>query len=963
MQETIPSAAKRRTQPLVVLLAFATSACQSPTDDGRIAPERQAEIATHSLTNQNAFTQADFSSGTCDTVIQQPKILQALAILHDQFVTNPQPILDCLKGAIIPVDSESAPTGQHAEWIMAKMTSTARTIPISCVAPINGAQANWDTTVIHIDPVVVSGYASEDLAGLIGHEAAHMFGFIEMSQVAVIEYSRSIPMQIQTCTAHIARNTNPPERLSDLTEEVALQTIGDHSSAREYTLLADRDYRTICPSLLFASGIAGSYSQDGVQAIQMSCTDAAFVHNDNSPAVGDSVGVSFQAKCGNGQVMVGIQGQAGIMVNSIGPACANVSDVQAGTPYVPVLGPTYGAENGDAPDWKRICPAGMAVRSLRGHFGVAASGTSRKINSIQVVCQSINKPRILQVAYAGGWSPNSSTLPWTSTDCSGRGAVHTLLTTVNRIGTAGIRHLNGGCVNFTGYGSGVEQIGSEYFMSGVGSPVLGNNPFDPEGTDFESLDYCQQGDVLVGVNVNADRRTSAQNPIRGIQGICAKAREWAEVSSPQAATYNLPYRGPVDGSVSLTWSCPQGMFVSGFRAQGAFGATWEQSSLGQFYVTCRSFEVDTLTFNASPQDYPAGYNFGLPSNWETITGDFNGDGRMDYARLGGTLAYVFTSNTDGTFTPRAQNYPTGFDFGVPSNWKTITGKFNADNRTDYARLGGTVAYVFTSNEDGTFTLRAQNYPAGFDFGLPTKWETITGNFNDDNRTDYARLGGTLAYVFTSNGDGTFTPRLQNYPAGFDFGLPTKWETITGNFNNDNRTDYARLGGTLAYVFTSNADGTFTSRAQNYPTGWNFGLPSSWKTITGNFREGSALTDYARLGGTLVHVFTSNGDGTFTSHSQNYPTGWNFGLPSAWETITGDFNGDGTTDYARLGGTYGHFFMSTGDGSFGSIRRYYPAGWNFGLPSSWKTITGDFNGDGKVDYARLGGTSADMFIAE
>jgi len=91
-----------------------------------------------------------------------------------------------------------------------------------------------------------------------------------------------------------------------------------------------------------------------------------------------------------------------------------------------------------------------------------------------------------------------------------------------------------------------------------------------------------------------------------------------------------------------------------------------------------------------------------------------------------------------------------------------------------------------------------------------------------------------------------------------------------------------------------------------------------------------------------------GENTFSNPIQQYPTPWNFGFSSAWETITGDFNGDGKTDYARLGATYAHLFISNGDGTFSNPIQQYPSGWNFGNPSSWKTITGDFNGDGKTD---------------
>ena len=402
---------------------------------------------------------------------------------------------------------------------------------------------------------------------------------------------------------------------------------------------------------------------------------------------------------------------------------------------------------------------------------------------------------------------------------------------------------------------------------------------------------------------------------------------------------------------AMTPSLTQAENDTNYPDKGAHGI----SGNGSDYVT-------TISFTNPIQYYPSGWNFGIPSTWQTIMGDFNGDNKTDYARLGATYAHLFFSNGDGTFSNPIQYYPSGWDFGNPSNWEPITGDFNGDGKTDYARLGGTYTHLFFSNGDGTFTNPIQYYPSGWDFGFPSKWKTITGDFNGDGKTDYARLGGTYAHLFFSNGDGTFTNLIQSYPSGWDFGIPSSWDTITGDFNGDGKTDYARLGATYAHLFFSNGDGTFSNPIQYYPSGWNFGIPSSWETITGDF-NGDNKTDYARLGGTYAHFFFSNGDGTFSNPIHYYPTGWDFGFPSKWKTIVGDFNGDRKVDYARLGGTYSHFFFSNGNGTFTNPIQYYPAGWDFGIPSPWETTTGNFNGDKKTDYIRLGGTYSHLFISQ
>jgi FG-GAP-like repeat len=198
-------------------------------------------------------------------------------------------------------------------------------------------------------------------------------------------------------------------------------------------------------------------------------------------------------------------------------------------------------------------------------------------------------------------------------------------------------------------------------------------------------------------------------------------------------------------------------------------------------------------------------NFGEDSPWDTIAGDFNGDHRSDYARLGGTGAWVFFGNPDGTFTRRFQSYADGFplNFGQPSTWQVVTGDFNADTRVDYARLGGTGAWVFFGNPDGTFTRTFQSYvneSPPLDFGESSAWQAIAGDFNGDGRGDYARLGSTGAWVFSGNADRTFTRSFQTYPASMAFGLPSPFQVVTGDFNGHHRTSYARLGGTQAFVF-------------------------------------------------------------------------------------------------------------------------------------------------------------------
>jgi hypothetical protein len=377
---------------------------------------------------------------------------------------------------------------------------------------------------------------------------------------------------------------------------------------------------------------------------------------------------------------------------------------------------------------------------------------------------------------------------------------------------------------------------------------------------------------------------------------------------------------------------------------------------------------DKCTFDEVAQPYATDYDFGLPSPFSTITGDFNGDGRTDYGRLGDAASHFYLSQGQGNFAGSyIHQYPPGWHFGAPSNYTTITGDFDGDGRTDYGRLGDAASHFFLSTGGGSFSdSYIQEYPADWRFGAPSAWETITGDFNGDGRTDYGRLGDDASHFFLSNGGGWFSDsHIQEYPEDWHFGAPTAWATITGDFDGDGRTDYGRLGDAASHFFLSSqtADGTFLpSHIHQYPPGWHFGAPSNYTTITGDF-DGDGRTDYGRLGDAASHFFLSTGGGSFSdSYIQEYPADLRFGAPSAWEAITGDFNYDGKTDYARLGDSSAYFFLSNGNGTFSDpVEQRYGQDWRFGLPSKYTTITGDFDGYGKTDYGRLGGTEARFFL--
>src|SRR5205823_866968 len=101
---------------------------------------------------------------------------------------------------------------------------------------------------------------------------------------------------------------------------------------------------------------------------------------------------------------------------------------------------------------------------------------------------------------------------------------------------------------------------------------------------------------------------------------------------------------------------------------------------------------------------------------------------------------------------------------------------------------------------------------------------------------------------------------------------------------------------------------------------------------------------AQNGPGLGVSWTSNGNSTFALTSSSPWSSYAFpnGL---W--LTGDFNGDGRVDYVHAvqNTDYVHVWLSQGNGTY-SVTTFRP--WpGYSIPNGiW--LTGDFNGDGKTD---------------
>jgi hypothetical protein len=218
-----------------------------------------------------------------------------------------------------------------------------------------------------------------------------------------------------------------------------------------------------------------------------------------------------------------------------------------------------------------------------------------------------------------------------------------------------------------------------------------------------------------------------------------------------------------------------------------------------------------------------------------------------------------------------------------------------------------------------------------------------GDFLHNGKLDLAVVnpGSNTVSVLLGNGDGTFQGRV-DLPVG---ALPLSVAAVDlGNGQVD--LVVANHDSSNVSVLVGNGDGTFQPARNIDVTIHAFGLDSHPLTLrvgdfNGDGKPDLLISQFVGFdaGESFVTVLPGNGDGTFQAPiSQD--TG--FGLIGL---AVGDFNGDGKLDFATAGSPVSGVlvFSGNGDGTFVSSGVFPSGGANpFGV------ATGDFNGDGRPD---------------
>jgi hypothetical protein len=161
-------------------------------------------------------------------------------------------------------------------------------------------------------------------------------------------------------------------------------------------------------------------------------------------------------------------------------------------------------------------------------------------------------------------------------------------------------------------------------------------------------------------------------------------------------------------------------------------------------------------------------NFAVGSGAQAVAlGDFNNDGRLDFAvdDSASNSVSVFTNTGNGNFSTSA------FSFGAGTAGALAAGDFNGDGITDLA-----VGVNILNGQTGT------GLQVGARYAL-TLQSPVAADFNGDGHLDLAGIVGSAVEPWLNNGAGTFPA-----PAFISGGSVTLASQATGDFNGDGIPD-------------------------------------------------------------------------------------------------------------------------------------------------------------------------------
>jgi len=346
---------------------------------------------------------------------------------------------------------------------------------------------------------------------------------------------------------------------------------------------------------------------------------------------------------------------------------------------------------------------------------------------------------------------------------------------------------------------------------------------------------------------------------------------------------------------------------------------------------------------------PAG---ALPSG--IVTGDFNGDGKLDWvvSNGGDNTLYIYLGNGDGT-----SQLPVVIPLTGQAPVSIATGDLNGDGKLDLvvAEADTNTVGILLGNGDGTFQPEIELQ----DPNVAIQGVSIA-DVDGDGHPDLviAVYGGTGLYinvdfeVLLNDGSGNFDPPIYG-PKLISDGIDEGFSVAVSDLNGDGIPDLLVVGGdaygTTAKTYFGNGNGTFTAGRLIWTSQIN---PTIESDIANAFLadlngDGCADATLAMTGG-YIEIFDNDCKGNFPQvPSYTYGT-----ADGAWGLAIADVNGDGHPDivvgglteqgftlFGQVAGNTLTVRLNDGTGAFGPARAYA------GGQSMVGVAVADLKGDG------------------